>query len=501
MPETIRSLAVVLFFSLFGFYFLSKVAKSLDYRADLKRLQTLWISVSAVAFLSNNYWLFLLISGAFVAYKKRPNGQDRIADYFVLVLCLPVLANSIPGFGGIHNLFNISWPRLSVLILLLPLLIKNDNLKPNQYLFRMSPDVFVISYILLVSVLGFRETTFTEGVRVSIYSFLDIFLPYYAISRYVTSIESYKKIFFSIFLSVFIMALIAIFESIKSWHIYDSLKPSLGFSEGLSNFKSRSGILRANAAFGSIHLGYVVSVSIVCGYFLLRYTKVSRNILLVFFILFIALLATLSRGPWVGFFIMSVSYLLLGRDGITRSIKVLLVGFVLLPLIALSPVGQKFLDLLPFVGNTDTGTVSYRQRLFEQSIKVIEKHPFFGLTSYRDTPEMQSMIQGEGIIDMVNTYLQVALENGLIGLFLFVAIFISIIVKIYKLRPKLQKYQHTELIYLGNTLIAILVGTLITIATVSTMAHGISSILYWAFVALAAAYIDISKGIIIKQAS
>ena len=40
---------------------------------------------------------------------------------------------------------------------------------------------------------------------------------------------------------------------------------------------------------------------------------------------------------------------------------------------------------------------------------------------------METMRQGEGIIDIVNSYLQVALETGLVGLGFFLLIFISIV--------------------------------------------------------------------------
>lgn len=36
---------------------------------------------------------------------------------------------------------------------------------------------------------------------------------------------------------------------------------------------------------------------------------------------------------------------------------------------------------------------------------VIQRNPLFGSFDFRNTPEMQSMIQGEGIIDIVNTYI------------------------------------------------------------------------------------------------
>ena len=43
---------------------------------------------------------------------------------------------------------------------------------------------------------------------------------------------------------------------------------------------------------------------------------------------------------------------------------------------------------------------------------------------------MVAMMQGEHIIDIVNTYLEIALRSGLVGLSLFVGVFATILLRL-----------------------------------------------------------------------
>ncbi len=45
--------------------------------------------------------------------------------------------------------------------------------------------------------------------------------------------------------------------------------------------------------------------------------------------------------------------------------------------------------------------------------------PIFGVTNPQHDPRLESLKQGEGIVDIVNTYLLIGLKYGFPGLFLF----------------------------------------------------------------------------------
>ena len=135
------------------------------------------------------------------------------------------------------------------------------------------------------------------------------------------------------------------------------------------------------------------------------------------------LYAPLSRGPWIGAAVMIVVFIGTGRKAIKRLMLLGAAGVLALPLLAVVPGGQKVLDLLPFIGTVEVENITYRQRLIDNAVIVIQRNPWLGSFNFRSTPEMQSMIQGQGIIDIVNTYIGIALSFGLVGLTLFVVFF------------------------------------------------------------------------------
>ena len=205
---------------------------------------------------------------------------------------------------------------------------------------------------------------------------------------------------------------------------------------------------------------------------------------LLFGLLLIGLYAPVSRGPWIGAAACLVVMLLTGPNKMSRIGKVIAIGIPVAVGLAFSPFGEKLIDLLPFVGTVDDFNVTYRQRLFEVSMQVMWLHPVFGSFDYLSAPVMQEMVQGEGIIDMVNTYLSIALSYGLVGLGLFVAVFLAAVFSVAR-----GIWQHTsgsEMQDLGRALHAALVGALITIATVSSIL--IVPTVYWVLAGLCTGY-------------
>jgi O-antigen ligase len=145
--------------------------------------------------------------------------------------------------------------------------------------------------------------------------------------------------------------------------------------------------------------------------------------------------------------------------------------------------------MLPFIGSAEAETVDYRQRLFENALIVIERNPLIGSADYLSTPEMQAMVQGEGIVDTVNTYLEVALNSGMIGLSLFLGFFVAILIGLW--RATIHGAHHK--LDLGNcarALTATLLGILVTIGTVSSVEF--IPYVYWSFAGLCVAFIRIA---------
>jgi len=116
---------------------------------------------------------------------------------------------------------------------------------------------------------------------------------------------------------------------------------------------------------------------------------------------------------------------------------------------------------------------------------VIKRNPWFGSINYLDTPEMESMRQGQNIIDIVNTYISVALEKGFVGLGLFVSFFFLTLLGIYRAMHSVQDKDSEEHL-LGRVLLATLLAILIIIFTVSSIS--VIPIVYWSVAGLGVAY-------------
>ncbi|MBV8742950.1 MAG: hypothetical protein JOZ12_14270, partial [Sinobacteraceae bacterium] len=124
--------------------------------------------------------------------------------------------------------------------------------------------------------------------------------------------------------------------------------------------------------------------------------------------------------------------------------------------------GDRLISALPFgTKSVDAGTVDYRQRLATRSWELIQQHPVFGnQTAFM---QMGDLRQGEGIIDFVNSYAQIALFYGLAGL---AALMGFMLLGIYRTYLQTRRTQaHLQL--LGVSLLATIGGVLILLSTTS----------------------------------
>jgi O-antigen ligase len=152
--------------------------------------------------------------------------------------------------------------------------------------------------------------------------------------------------------------------------------------------------------------------------------------------------------------------------------------------VLMSPMGESVIDHLPFIGTVEAENITYRQRLFEVSTLIVMQNPFFGSFDYLYRPEMQELVMG-GMIDVVNSYIGVALSSGLVGLALFSGAFICAALALWKGRRH-AIYADDEMRVLGSALLATLVGIMLIIFTVSSIT--IVPLVYWTFIGICLGY-------------
>lgn len=244
-------------------------------------------------------------------------------------------------------------------------------------------------------------------------------------------------------------------------------------------------MLRVSASAGHpIALGYLMVVGMGLYLFLQRFIQQKNISRFGFALLTAGLIAPLSRGPWVGAAVLFFIFIATGRNPIRRLMSLAFVGILILPLITMLPGTDRVINLLPFIGTTEKSTIDYRETLITNSLIVIKRNPWFGSVNYLDTPEMQALFSG-GIIDIVNTYIGIALEQGLVGLSLFVCFFALVVRNVYRAMHSIMDTGGDEY-QLGRAILATLLAILTIIFTVSSIT--IIPIVYWSIAGAGVAY-------------
>lgn len=495
MPEHFRALIVILVLAGIVFAMARRPAADLIPDRNFTRRRNLWFVLTLLAFFSHSFWVYAGIAAIVLTY-ARNRERNPVALFFLLVFLIPPATAEIPGFGLINYFFALNHIRLLALCVLLPAYLTLRKRADTVPFGRTWPDKLLAAYLLLTSLLFLRETTVTDTLRQMLYLFLEVFLPYYVASRALKNLSDFKDALFGFVLAAMVLSLIAVFEYSKHWLLYSGVVYAMGMQWD-PGYLSRGGSLRASATTGqAIALGFVISVAI--GFYLYLQEDVRSKLQRSLGALLLAggLFAPLSRGPWIGAAVIIVVFIGTGRKAIKRLMLLGAAGALALPLLAVVPGGQKVLDLLPFIGTVEVENITYRQRLIDNAMIVIQRNPLLGSFNFRSTPEMQSMIQGQGIIDIVNTYIGIALSFGLIGLTLFVVFFASVLLGIRKGMRSFPT-EDDEARRLGRALLATLAGILITIVTVSSIT--VIPVVYWSVAGLGVAYAQMARRL--KQTS
>jgi O-antigen ligase len=492
MPEHFRALIVILVLAGIVFVIARRPAADLIPDRSFTRRRNLWFVLTLLAFVSHSFWVYAGIAALILSFTQKSE-RNPVALFFLLLFLIPPAAADIPGFGLINHFFALNQIRLLALCVLLPAYLALRKRADTIPFGRTWPDKLLAAFILLTSVLYLRETTITDTLRQTLYLLLEVFLPYYVASRALKNLSDFKDALFGFVLAAMLLSLIGLFEFSRSWLLYNALTYAMGVQFEMSSYLNRGGSLRASVTTGqAIALGYVISVAI--GFYLYLQENVRSRLQRSLGALLLAggLFAPLSRGPWIGAATMIVVFIGSGRKAVKRLMLLAVAGALALPLLAIVPGGQKVLDLLPFIGTVEVENITYRQRLIDNALIVIQRNPWLGSFDYRSTPEMQSLTQGQGIVDIVNTYIGVALSFGLIGLTLFVAFFVCVLQGIRKgMRSFPGKDDESR--RLGRALLATLVGILVTIVTVSSIT--VIPVVYWSVAGLGVAYVQMARGL------
>lgn len=411
----VKSLAFSIVLSTLGFL----VARQAVVGArELKSRTVVWMFAFFAAlccgFLAPGFWpgILALALIAFVFGRFEPFAP---AAYLVLLFCLPPIGKEIPGVAGINYFFSLSPPLLLALTLLVPYAAIAGG-KP----LRLGAAAPILALFVVACIgLEVRGRSLTDAVRAAFMIIALIAPIYFAYTRGARNLEGARLIAYAYVATIAAVCALGVFETFRGYRLFGAVTHNWDM-DLLTPFSYRQGLLRATAGvYDPIAFGAFAGLALTLLPFALggRIRGLSGFALAA--LLCAGLVASLSRGPWIA----TAAAVLLAAIAAPRSgavvARVAAGGFVLLLALAVSPLGGVIVDLLPFVGDPADDTLGYRQDLAAAGWQVASKHLWFGSPNYLDDPLLQALRQGQGIIDVVNHYVELLLRYGLVGLGLF----------------------------------------------------------------------------------
>lgn len=474
MSTAFTALLYVLIIATPVFHFAKPLALRFSAEADYLRRRNVWFVLTITAFLSPSFWLFALVAALLLVWAGRKDSNPA-ALYLLLMQVIPDTPVEIPAIG-INEIFPLTLYRLLSFCVLIPAAWRLRKAGVHNSARRFTAiDWLVLSFGALQLVLYvppdlpshvILHNSATNVVRQALLFYIDVYLVYFVISRSCSTPQAVGEAMASFCLACGVLAPLAIFESVRHWLLYLAINLNWGVPVWVSAYLSRENALRAQVTAGhSIVLGYLLAVAI--GFWLYLssgvrslVTRVAGTALLV-----AGLLVTYSRGPWLGAMVIFFTFTALRPHGFSKTFKAAMAALLLVWLLSFTAIGERVLNSLPFIGAAaESESATYRERLAERSWQLIQEHPFFGdQLAYQ---KMEDLRQGEHIIDLVNTYAEVALFYGVVGLTLFVAPALLVLMGVMRRTRRLQD-RNSELALLGSTLAACMLGTLVVIATCS----------------------------------
>ncbi|MCC2632369.1 MAG: ligase [Ramlibacter sp.] len=446
----------------------------------------LWFALTITAFVLADFWAFMLLALALLIW-ARPREANVPALFLALLFVVPPSPLDIPGFGLINFFFSLSFPRLLSLVLLLPLFLRLVRLPrvPQRGWPRLA-DLLFAGYFAVELVLLSREESVTSAARGAFYLFIDLFLPYYVFSRAFSDMARIRDAVASLVIAGVLLSAVGLFEAGRYWLLYSGLVQGWGSSEELL-YLGRSGLLRAMGSTGhAIALGYLLAICLLL--YLPLHKRLDagwrRNAL--FLLLCGGLFSALSRGPWVGAAVGLLGYVALGPRPVRNVSRLVGGGLAAAVVLAMMPFGGFVIDLIPFIGTVETGNIDYRQRLVEKSWMLIWENPVLGSTDYVERLAAMGMVQGQGIVDIVNSYIEVTLRSGLVGVTLFAGVLLAALFSAMGARRQAERAKEEDAEILGRSLVAAQVAVMVTIFSVSSIV--VIPWVYWCLAGLLVGY-------------
>lgn len=430
------------------------------------RAALFWFASTPILFLISNLMAALIVCGVLLAVLTPSSLADRASYYVMTVAAVPLSVAAAVPFPGINYLMILDFAKIACVVLLLPVVILGKTPLARRY----APTIGALILILtaLYCVLEFRSANLTSGLRASVDDILLYALPFMAILRLFSERAQFEKLFSAFIFLAVIFFFAALITQLASWNYYTFLIER----HGLRAFADyREGILRVGVTVVPTLVGYVMTLGLISVEYFRSLKKGGALAAWIYRGMFlIAAILTYSRGAWLALAAGYATFLFF-----TKAPRSLRPAAIMLVVFVGAPIAAFLVMTADLSGIDEYGTFAYRRELLRASFVQISEHPFFGDPNFLESGNFDHLYTGMGLIDIVNSYLQIALGHGLVGLALYLSAFAVAIVGLLILGKRATEFgdartlEHQRAVVLGA--IAAYLAMAATISAVSMVGH------------------------------
>jgi hypothetical protein len=360
--------------------------------------------------------LYILIAAALLLILVAPVEPAQRAAFFIIAAPAVPMGVAAPlPFPGIQQLLIASHYMLAVVVLLFPLFFLLPERRGNSP--SAVSDYCPWIFLCYVSIIFILSMDATAAMRAAVQVALTFSFPYLFLRRAMSNQKDVEIFVQAIVVVAMILFCITSVAAAKQWDFYRVNVPSSVFSIP----EARFGFLRIQITMG----GNGLALHLIMGLIMLEVLRLSEK---VSFMLLLAMRVAIpvaiymcdSRAALIVLVLAYVIFFILMLKN--KVAQVVLAGGVAVAVL----IGAVALLIGDF-SSIENDSFSYRQQLFQTSYEYILMHPVWGDFFYLESGYFNHLIQGQGIVDIVSVYLQVALQYGMFGAALFFPIFLSTI--------------------------------------------------------------------------
>lgn len=398
------------------------MAPGLDLASRI-RAGVAWAGTAAIFFLVRDFSTVLFLTFLLFLLITPAMPVARLAFYVVAIPTVPVYVTAQIGFPGLNYLIELTPTKIAVIAILIPLFFLPRSPRDVTPPISVS-EICLLCYAVLTGGVIAYVATSTTGLRFFIDQVLTLALPYIAFRRYIRNqidLDACLKAFVIVSL---ILAAVTLAATSRQWDFYRFYEPPSVFSIP----DRRTGFIRIAATANGHSLGYHLAAALlVLEYLKLRLGIRFVHLMLLRLILVGGIVFTDSRGAMLG---VAAGWMLMHAMRSQYMVVWAIVGSVG------AAAGGVWLLFADMSGLDPHGTFAYRQDLFLTSVQHILSNFVFGDYLFRSSGKFDHLIHGQGIVDVTNLYIQIALYYGVPALILYLAVPFAAIFSTFKSAPR-----------------------------------------------------------------